>query len=154
MLSIHSIVFFFLISFSLTLGAGETRVVHVPGIGNSFTVNSMKFLPDIVASDPEIKGEIAGAILGGCPLDKHVRLANEHVADSSKGNDHTYKLNGQNLKTDISLKEILQDQEWDVVAIQQVSTKSYKLGTYTPYAGEMIKYIRKIKTIFPGWKTV
>jgi lysophospholipase L1-like esterase len=122
--------------------SGEDNTIRILGVGNSFTVNSQKFLPEISANDPAIQVEIAGAIIGGSPLDKHVRLAKEHEADSLKGKAYTYNLNGKNLKKGASLKEILQDREWDVVTIQQVSTKSYKPETYSPYTGELIDYIR------------
>lgn len=118
-------------------------MVSVLGVGNSFTLNAMKFLPQILANDPQLNAEVAGAIIGGCPLDKHVRLANEHETDSSKGKEYSYKLDGQILKSGVSLKEILQDREWDFITIQQLSTKSYKPETFTPYAGELISYITK-----------
>ncbi len=123
--------------------AGEDGVIRILGVGNSFTVNSEKFLPQIVSADPEIKAVIAGAIIGGCPLDKHVALAKAHEADPEKGKAYNYKIDGKHQKGGASLKEILEDQAWDYVTIQQVSTKSYKPETYTPYTQELVEYIRK-----------
>lgn len=140
---IQSLLLFSAVCFFTLLCSAEDGVVRILGVGNSFTVNSMKFIPKIVANDPEIKAEIGGAIIGGCPLDKHVRLAKEHEADPSKGNEYRYTLDGANFKTGVSLKEILLDRKWDYVTIQQLSTKSYKPETYTPYTGELLGYIRK-----------
>lgn len=134
---------FFVLCFLTFVRSGEDGVIRILGVGNSFTVNSQKFLPKIVTNDPDIKAEIAGAIIGGCPLDKHVLLAKEHETDPSKGKDYNYILDGENLKSKVSLKEILQDRDWDFITIQQVSTKSYKPETYHPYTGELVGYIRK-----------
>ncbi|WP_269524858.1 DUF4886 domain-containing protein [Coraliomargarita parva] len=117
--------------------------IQILGVGNSFTANSQKYLPQIVASDPEVEADFAMAYIGGCPLDKHVNLAKSNEADPEKGLAYSYKINNKTVGSKVSLKHILQDREWDYVTIQQVSTKSYKIETYYPYAGELIDYIRQ-----------
>ncbi|WP_269523137.1 DUF4886 domain-containing protein [Coraliomargarita parva] len=117
--------------------------IQILGIGNSFTQNAAQYLPDIIKSSPEVEADIALAVIGGCSLDKHVALAKAHEANPEAGNKYNFFVNRSKIKGGASLQEILQDREWDYITIQQVSTKSYKIETYYPYAGELISYIRQ-----------
>ena len=128
---------------SLTVSAEEDGKIRILGIGNSFTQNATKFLPQIIASNPSIEADVGVANIGGCPLDKHVNLAKANEEDPTKGKQYTYWLNGKVDSKKVSLKEILEDGTWDYITIQQVSTKSYKIETYYPYAEELIGIIRK-----------
>ena len=117
--------------------------IQILGIGNSFTQNAANYLPQLIKFSPEVEADVALAVISGSPLDKHVTLAKAHEANPESGNKYNFFMNHSLLKNDASLKEILQDREWDYITIQQVSTKSYKIDTYYPYAGELIEYIRK-----------
>jgi hypothetical protein len=132
----------FLLLVSVCFG-DESAPIQILGIGNSFTVNAQRFLPQIIASDAEVEADVAGAIIGGCPLDKHVNLAKSHEADPETGKNYRYNVNGEYVPEKVSLKHILQDRDWDYITIQQVSTKSYKIETYYPYAKELIDYIHR-----------
>lgn len=141
-ISPRSVLFLLITLFSGALLSAE-GTIRVLGVGNSFTQNSMRFLPQIIESNPEISADVAFAYIGGCPLDKHVTLADAHEADASKGNEYRYVMNGKTKKSKASLQEMLQDQEWDYITIQQVSSKSYKIETFYPYAERLIDYIKK-----------
>jgi hypothetical protein len=132
----------FLALFSGALFAGDAPI-RILGVGNSFTRNSMRYLPEIIASNPELNADVAYAYIGGCPLDKHVRLAEAHEADTLKGNEYSYNKNGKTVKKKVSLQEMLEDGEWDYITIQQVSSKSFKIDTYYPYTERLINYIKK-----------
>ncbi|HBR95650.1 MAG TPA: hypothetical protein DEA90_15940 [Opitutae bacterium] len=119
------------------------ETIQILGVGNSFTVNSQKYLPQIIASDPEVDAVVACAYIGGCPLDKHMSLAKAHEANSEEGAKYTYKIDGKDAARNVSLKHMLQDREWDYITIQQVSTKSYKIESYYPHAKDLIDYIKK-----------
>lgn len=116
---------------------------QILGIGNSFTQNAANYLPQIIKFSPEVEADVALAVISGSPLDKHVTLAKAHEANPESGNKYHFFMNHSLLKNGASLKEILQEREWDYITIQQVSTKSYKIDTYYPYAGELIAYIRQ-----------
>lgn len=128
--------------FSGALSAAEAPI-RILGVGNSFTRNSMRYLPQILESKPEITADVAYAYIGGCSLDKHVTLAEAHEADATQGNQYSYNMNGKTIQKNVSLKEMLQDGEWDYVTIQQVSSKSYKIESFYPYAERLINYIKK-----------
>ncbi len=134
---------FLLITFCAGASCFAEAQVRILGVGNSFTRNSMRFLPQIIKSDTDISADVAYAYIGGCPLDKHVTLADAHEADPAKGKQYGYNMNGESIGRNLSLKEILLDGEWDYITIQQVSSKSYKIETFYPYAERLIDYIRQ-----------
>ncbi|MGZ0656983.1 DUF4886 domain-containing protein [Coraliomargarita sp. W4R72] len=127
---------------SSTLSATDDTI-RILGIGNSFTVDSQRYLADIIASDPSTKAEVFGAVIGGSPLDLHVKLAQEHEADPAAGKRYGYTRNARVIASKLGLKEILLSQQWDFITIQQVSTKSYKAESFYPFAEQLIDYIRQ-----------
>ncbi len=143
MLSCKKIVLFtFVTLLSGALFAADAPI-RILGVGNSFTRNSMRYLPQILEANAELEADVAYAYIGGCPMDKHVTLADAHEADASKGNEYGYYKNGQRVKQQASLKEMLEDGEWDYVTIQQVSSKSFKIETFYPYTARLIDYIKR-----------
>lgn len=122
-----------------SLGA-ETETLKILGVGNSFTVNSQKYLNEIAESQG-VDLVVGGAIIGGCSLERHVKHAKEHEADPETGKQYRYQLNGETAKNGASLKEILLADDWDYITIQQVSTKSYEEASFYPYTKELIDYI-------------
>lgn len=125
--------------------AEEKKKVRILGIGNSFTVNATKFLPQIFKSDKDIDIDIAFAQIGGCSLERHVNVftTNEKEPDNPKGKIYGYKLNSEKYQNGKSLKEVLQDGKWDYVTIQQVSWKSPDSKSYMPFAKQLYDYIKK-----------
>jgi hypothetical protein len=103
-------------------------------VGNSFSVNSTKYLADIAEASgcTLIKGT---ANLGGCSLERHWNHAVAYEADPASPEGKPY--NGR------SLKEILESDKWDVVTIQQYSWISDDIETYRPYAQNLYDYIKK-----------
>jgi hypothetical protein len=106
--------------------------IRILGIGNSFTENATRYLPEIISSNPNIQADVAVAGIGGSPLDLHVGLAEAHEADPAAGKRYKYLYNTKLRANEVALKEILQSEAWDFVTIQQVSHKSYKPETYRP----------------------
>ena len=124
--------------------------LSVLGIGNSFTWNATAYLRQIAEADG--KDLILGvAGIGGAPLDKHATIARQFAADPADPAGRPYAASelegypveiGQDPKNvKVSLREALSYRSWDVVTIQQVSTKSFKPETYEPYASELIDLI-------------
>jgi hypothetical protein len=120
--------------------------IKVLAIGNSFTENTTRFLPDIArAAGCELT--LGKATIGGSPLAVH--WANALLAEKSPPDPKAkaYSYNGK----PVTLKEILVAQRWDVVTLQQHSMDSAKVETYRPYARELRDYIRKYA---PGARVV
>jgi hypothetical protein len=143
MTKIHRIFILLLLLIPLLGSAAET--VRILGIGNSFTNNAHHYLSDIYQSVDGVDAEIGTAIIGGCSLERHVRHAQEQESDANAGKEYGYRLNGKMVQKDLSLKDILLAEDWDIISIQQVSTLSCKADSFQPYADELIAYIRKYR---------
>ena len=134
-------------------GAGPQAPVQslsVLGIGNSFTWNATAYLRQIAkAGGKDLTLGIAG--LGGAPLDRHAGIARQFATDPTNPAGRPYPASqlpgypveaGQDPEeVKVSLREALSYRSWDVVTIQQVSTKSFDPETYEPYASELIDLI-------------
>ena len=117
-------------------------------IGNSFSICVGNYLPQIVAADPDNKLELTSAFIGGCTFDRHYtnlmkaennpKLSPYRIsiwqADKKSEKVKDYKGN---------INELLKNNQYDIITIQQGSQKSFKFDAYEPFAGDLIKYIRK-----------
>lgn len=116
--------------------ASPVKTVKLLTIGNSFSNSALFDLRRCVMSDPSCKLVLKRASLGGCSLERHWK---EHVK-SEKDPKHKVYRNG---KQKNSLKELLQAEKWDIITIQQVSSRSWQKETYEPYAKNLIALVRK-----------
>ncbi len=114
----------------------QHETVRVLMIGNSFSKNASRYLPDLAdeAGLPLVL-DIAG--IGGASMKKHWDLV--QLAEKEPQNPDGKPYNGK------SLKEALLKEKWDIVSIQQVSTQSGDAGTYRPYARQLYNLIKKIQ---------
>ncbi len=117
---------------------GAVKELKMLAIGNSFSGNALSQFTKIAAAQG-VKLEYAHAMIGGCPLEKHVKLAMKFEEDPKNPEGSPYKKDGKS----VSLKELLRAGDWQVVSIQQYSAYSFKPQTYRPYAKELCDYIRK-----------
>jgi len=106
-------------------------------IGNSFSQNAAKFLPEIT-KEKGYKLELGRAEIGGCSLEKHWTLSELARKDPADPKGRQYKGNK-------SLYDLLSDGKWDVVTIQQNSMNSSDVNTYRPYAKELYGLIKKMQ---------
>lgn len=110
--------------------------IRVLAIGNSFADNALTYLSDIAnAAGKQV--QIGKACLGGCDLERHMRHVDAYEADPTDPEGSPY--NGGKK----SLPQLLQEQPWDYVTIQQVSHKSFRPETYHPYVDRLIATICK-----------
>lgn len=114
-------------------------------IGNSFADNSTRFLSGISrAGGKDLL--IFRANLGGHSLQQHVKYLQDFEASSDGSQGRAYKGDTDpptGKKGEMSLREILLMQPWDIVTIQQVSHLSPLVESYHPDAGVLIDYIRR-----------
>ncbi len=102
-------------------------------IGNSFTGSALAHLPSMIAASPQNHTLILGAaIIGGGPWDQHWGEVEANKANPAHGKPYDGK----------SLIEMLHQETWDMITIQQNSWKSCDMSTYYPYAQLMYDFIR------------
>ncbi|MGC4233528.1 MAG: DUF4886 domain-containing protein [Niabella sp.] len=103
-------------------------------IGNSFSQNASRYLKQI-AERGDCQLTIGRAELGGCSLQRHWDSVAVNLLDSSRGKAY----NGR------SLKELLSNDKWDIVTIQQYSLLSGDTATYQPYARKLYAFIKALQ---------
>ena len=119
------------------LAAAEpVKELKVLTIGNSFTWSLQPFFPKL-AEAGGVKLKLAFANLGGCSFERHWN----NFVKSEK--DPSFKPYADG-KTKKSMQEILTEDKWDIVTIQQASPLSWKAESYQPFADNLIAAVRKL----------
>ncbi len=113
----------------------EEKIVKVLAVGNSFSQNALTFFSKIAGAAGD-KVVAKNAMIGGCDFERHMRHADAFEAnpDDPVGRPYPSKK---------SLKDLLTQEQWDYVTIQQASPKSFKPETYHPHVDRLIAYIKK-----------
>ncbi len=118
--------------------------MNVLSIGNSYSQDAQRYLHQIAAADG-FDLQVANLYYSGCSLaTHHSNMQNGNAA-------YNYDINGATSGPKISLEEALEEQDWDVVTLQQVSGDSPDYSTYQPYLDELVAYVR---TYAPNAKIV
>ena len=120
----------------LALAAAEPakKELKILTVGNSFTWSLRSCFPQ-VAEAGGVKFKLAFANLGGCTFERHWK---EYLKSEK---DPSYKPYENKKK---SLRDLLTEDKWDIVTIQQGSPLSWRAETYQPYANDLIKVIREL----------
>lgn len=110
--------------------------MNVLSIGNSFSVDSTRYLHQIARADG-VNLQAVSLHIGACSLERHYR--------NMLSEERAYELiyNGSPTGFKVSMKEALFNRQWDVVTIQQCSPRSFEEDSYHPYIEELTAYIRK-----------
>ena len=135
--------------FAGLVGTASAKDLKVLMIGNSFSVCVGTYLPSIVQTFPEHSLELTSAMIGGCPLEKHVNNIKAAEKDPEKGKygitvwtvEKGSPVKHRNYRG--NLIDLLKKQAYDIVTIQQASRLSWKWESYEPFAGELIAFIRQ-----------
>lgn len=144
---------FFLFAFLLPLfgenqAAPATRdTVRILTVGNSFSGNSTKYLPDLAKAGGK-KLILLNCIKGGCTLETHTKAIQAGEKDASDPASKIYAGGGSSglsspLPQKFNLAEVLPLEKWDYITIQQASMDSYKPETYEPHAKVVVDMLRK-----------
>lgn len=110
----------------------NAKTVRLLTIGNSFSQNATRYLPDLAATGSHTLIH-RPVVVGGAPLQLHADKAAKHEQDP-RDPEGLYA-NGR------SLRQELAAEPWDYVTIQQASIKSHDLSTYQPYASRLAAYV-------------
>ena len=109
--------------------------MNILSIGNSFSQDAQRYLHRIARADG-FKLNTVNLYIGGCPLSVHYRNM------LSEKEEYILQVNGEVTGFKVSLKDALLNRDWDVVTIQQVSSKSPYYETYQPYLDKIVEYVR------------
>ena len=109
--------------------------MNVLSIGNSFSQDAQRYLHGIAKADG-FELNTFNINIGGSSLSLHYR---NMISESAT---YMLEMNGEITGFKVSLKEALLSRDWDVVTIQQASSKSPYYETYQPYLTKIVEYVR------------
>ena len=128
-----------MVAFSAAAAPKAPKPIKVLAIGNSFSEDAVEQNLWEIADAAGTPMIIGNMYIGGCPLEKHWKNAEE---DASA---YKYRkiVGGEKTETPgMSLSKALADEKWDVVTFQQSSPNSGKFETYEPYLKDLVEYVR------------
>lgn len=128
--------FSLIVLFSVGQTVSKADTLKLLVIGNSFSQNATRYLNSL-AEEGGHNLFVGHAEIGGCTLKRHWELA--ELAKTKPDNPDGKPYNGR------SLQEMLSDEKWDLVTIQQYSLHSSDLNTYIPYAQKLYDLIKAIQ---------
>ena len=122
-----------------TLSAKELKVLM---IGNSFSNSVLRYFPQLVEAGKVHKLKLANAYIGGCTLERHCsNIDAEKTKPDFK--PYSYVIVGAKGRK-AKLSEMIKDDKWDIITIQQGSPHSpYKEKTHD-YAKKLIAFVKQL----------
>ena len=124
--------------------ASVRRSLKILAIGNSFSVDAMKnYLYDVLKSADYDQVILGNLYVGGCSIDTHWNYI------SSNSGSYEYHKNDDNGKwvTTYGAKamDALQDENWDIITVQQVSSNSGQPETFGNLQN-LVNWVNQYKT--------
>lgn len=135
-----------LTNFRLHSSTGSTpNTFKILAIGNSFSQDALQHLYQIAAAGGADEIVLANLYIGGCSLETHWDNAEHNLTCYKYEKNVEGKWKTKNYKT---LLYGLQDEEWDVITLQQVSDLSGMAHTYNEKDAlqNLIAYVNTYKT--------
>lgn len=127
------------IDMSTPLSDGKT--LKVLAVGNSFSDNTTEFLYDIATAEGVADVVIGKLYISGCTVAMHL----ENAQTNAPAYEYS-KNTGGNWKTiqSATLEYALKDEPWDIITVQQGSSPSGIVETYSGLS-ELVRYINEKK---------
>lgn len=108
--------------------------LKILAIGNSFSQDAARYLHRM-AQSAEKDLSIVNLYIGGCSLERHWR----NVETDAEAYDH--EVNGAAADRRCSVSQILLEDNWDIVTMQQVSHQSGIASSYEPYLRKLSEFV-------------
>ena len=105
-------------------------------IGNSFSQDAQRWLHDLAACGGETI-DTFNLFIGGCSLEQHMDCIRNKKAD------YSLEGNGNERIRTTTANEVIENETFDVITLQQASGFSGRPQTYVPYLTELAAYVRK-----------
>ena len=110
--------------------------MRILSIGNSFSQDAHRYLHRL-AKKEGVDLTTVNLYIGGCSLRTHyLNMLDDKIA-------YDLEFNGETTRVKVSIKQVLESVEWDVVTLQQASGLSGRKESYSPYLEELEKYVKK-----------
>lgn len=125
--------------YDITVTDPAKRTIKILSIGNSFSQDTAYYLYDI-AKSADMNIIVGNLYSSGCSLERHWNYAsnNEKAYIYYKWASHDMMVT-----EDLTMKDVLLDEDWDYITFQQSSGESGIYSTYQPYLNKLITYVKK-----------
>ena len=110
--------------------------MKILSIGNSFSQDAQRYLHELAKADG-FDLQTVNLVIGGCSLQTHYENMLGDLAT------YVYEKNGVSTPEYVSIRSVLESEDWDIITLQQASHHSFKYETYSPYLSELVSYVRK-----------
>ncbi len=118
-----------------------TKKISILAIGNSFSVDAMEYLWNILKDGGVNTVVLGNMYIGGCTLQTH--YSNMRI----DGKSYTYYKNTSgawSTRKNVSISEALKEEEWDIITVQQASGSSGVESSYSMLP-DVISYLEANK---------
>lgn len=112
--------------------------IKILAIGNSFSEDATSYVRDFALAD-NVNMTIVNLYIPSCSLQMHWENA------SADAKAYAYQLNGAAASKTVSIRDVLLEDEWDYVTLQQRSGDSGNGLTYYPYIEDLAKYVKTLE---------
>ena len=140
----RKIVSLFIVGLLALVAAAQQRpVLRVLAIGNSFSEDAVEHYLWELGQEAGIDFVIGNAYRGGWSLAAHWKDASTRAANT----EYRKVVNGR--RTNMgkrTIKDIVTDEPWDVITLQQVSQEAGREESYEPSLSLMIGYVKALAT--------
>ena len=132
------------ISQSITVNqkaAREEGSIHILAIGNSFSVDAMEYLYQILIQAGYKSVKLGNLYIGGCTLKTHA----ENMANGFQA--YTYYTNTNGTWSSVSnynSVDAIKGETWDYISMQQASGVSGMPDSYEPHLSTLVSTVRKL----------
>lgn len=115
--------------------------LKILGIGNSFTEDATEYLPHMIKADGLKNITVARAFNGGMSLrdqwEKYLNKEPYYFYDKTDPQSCQWNFH----KSQMTLAEIIGDEDWDIIVLQQISDDAGLAETFQPYLNNLIEII-------------
>ena len=118
----------------------QNNAISVLAIGNSFSVDGMEYLYDILKAAGEEKVFLGNLYISGCTLETH---DGHFKADDAAYTYYTNSTGTWNKATAYKPLAALEEREWDIITLQQASGISGKGDTFDPYLTDLVSIVKE-----------
>ncbi len=110
--------------------------MKILSIGNSFSQDAQRYLHRLAKLDG-VDMKTVNLYIGGCSLQRHyINMLDDNA-------DYDFEFNGEKTGIQVSIRQALVSDDWDVITLQQASPFSGRYETYSPYIDALAEYVRK-----------
>ena len=119
-------------------GASAQKELKILGLGNSYSNDTFWMLKDI-AKSAGYKVTVGISHLSGGTLSQVYNAINDNGTVTTY---NKFTASGLNARSNFNARDIITDEDWDYIFIQQASTSAMDYATYQPALGNIVSYLK------------